>query len=377
MHYDGLSKEEKKKILSIIKDEYVNLDFSKLTSVLGTNYDEPRWMDAYVQIYKAKLPPDISAYDILLEKLSESMFLMCFEDNGKSYIVNANELLIRAYNRFLITGEAIKYSMKAKYIPHKNYVKEICKIQKFYECGIYLEHIHEDKFRINPINVEFNNVQEARNAYDSLLDLNDFYMNVNMDKSEIFANYEDVLKLSKDKRMLATISNITNYFSCKFHISCGNIAYADTDVAMNDEKTATEFQARIIDAYHFYRNVVNTANKKDIISEIYNKKVDPAIKADFEENAPSYIKVIKNKDLIDWIVTISKESGYSLNITYDEQGVFYIDGAVIVTALDAKEYYIDYMDKKKEKLAVAIYKNNLITHVKKIWNKLRARFAKT
>ena len=76
------------------------------------------------------------------------------------------------------------------------------------------------------------------------------------------------------------------------------------------------------------------------------------------------------------LVTISKESNYTLNITYDEQGVFYIDGAIIVTALDAKEYYIDYMDRKTEKLAVAIYKNNIITKIKKVWNKFRARFAK-
>ena len=160
-------------------------------------------------------------------------------------------------------------------------------------------------------------------------------------------------------------------------MSCGNIVYADTDVTIYDEKSANAFQAKIIDAYHFFRNVVNTVNKKDIISEIYNKKVDPNIKLEFEADAASYIRAIQNKDLVDWIVTISKESGYTLSITYDEQGVFYIDGAVIVTPLDAKEYYIDYMDKKKEKLAVAIYKNNLVTHIKKIWNKLRARFVKT
>ena len=198
-----------------------------------------------------------------------------------------------------------------------------------------------------------------------------------MDKEVMFANYSDVLKLSKDKRMLATVSNITNYFACKFHMNCGNIAFAGTDVLINDEKSATEFQAKIVDAYHFFRNVVNTSNKKDIISEVYNKRVDPAIMAEFEKNAASYINVMKNKDLIDWIITISKESKYTLEITYDNQGVFYIDGAVIVTPLDAKEYYIDYMDKKKEKLAVAIYKNNLVTHIKKIWNKFRARFAKT
>ena len=33
------------------------------------------------------------------------------------------------------------------------------------------------------------------------------------------------------------------------------------------------------------------------------------------------------------------------------------------------------MDKKKEKLAVAIYKNTLLNKIKTIWNKFRARFA--
>lgn len=377
MQYAGLQKEELVKVLSLMKSEYVELDFSKLTGFLGSNYDEPRWMDAYVQLYKAKLPPDVCSYDILLEKLSKSVFLMTFEDENRNYIVNADDLLIRAYTRFLITKEKILYKVRAKYIPHKDYVKALCKIFRFSDCGVFLEHESGNSFEIKPVGLKIQNIQEAREAYDNLLDLNDFVKNVNIDKKEIFENYEDVIKLSKDKRMLATIGNITNYFPCKFTMSCGNIAYAGTDVLINDEKTATSFQAKIIDAYHFFRNVVNTTDKKDIISEIYNQKVDPTIRREFEESAPSYINVMKNKDLIDWIVTISKESKYSLPIRFDEQGIFYIEDAVIVTPLDAKEYYIDYMDKKKEKLAVAIYKNNIVTNIKRIWNKFKARFAKT
>ncbi len=377
MSFAGVSKEEKNKILSILKDEYVSLDFTKLTSIVGSNFDEPRWMDACVELYKARLPHDIKAYDIMLEKLSSKMFAMNFSDNGKKYLIYADDVIARAYLRFATVGENATYAMKAKVVPNKEYINIICKMFRFGDCGISVEHVNGETFRVNPINLVFKNIQEARVAYDKLLDLNDFMKNVDMDRDEVFANYTDVINLSKDKRMLATISNITNYFACKFTMTCGNIAYAGADVLINDEKTAMDFQAKIIDAYHFFRNVINTSDKKDIISEIYNKKVDPAIKAEFEANAPSYINIIKNKDLIDWIVTISKESKYSLDITYDEQGVFYIDGAAIVTPLDAKEYYIDYMDKKKEKLAVTIYKNNLVTHIKKIWNKFRARFAKT
>ena len=188
-------------------------------------------------------------------------------------------------------------------------------------------------------------------------------------------NYDAVLKLSKDKRMIATISNISSYFKGKFNIKDGFITVDGTDIKINDEETATSYQNAVIDAYHFFRNVINTTDRRDIISEMYNNNVSPEIKKEFEDNLSSYLKVIKNRDLIDWIVTISKESKYTLNITYDEQGVFYINGAIIVTPLDAKEYYIDYMDKKKEKLAVDIYKNTILNKIKTIWNKFRARFA--
>ena len=112
------------------------------------------------------------------------------------------------------------------------------------------------------------------------------------------------------------------------------------------------------------------------ISEIYNKKVSPAIKEQFENNLSDYIKLMKNRDLIDWIVTISKESKYTLKINFDEQGVFYIDGSIIVTSQDAKEYYIDYMDKKKEKLAMAIYNNGIVSKIKRAWNIFKSKFGK-
>ena len=56
--------------------------------------------------------------------------------------------------------------------------------------------------------------------------------------------------------------------------------------------------------------------------------------------------------------------------------VFYIDGAIIVTEQDAKEYYIDYMDKKKEKLAMAVYNNNIVNKLKKVWNIFKSKFTK-
>lgn len=376
MQFDCLQKEEKRKILSLVNYEYVDLDCSKISAILGNNCDEPRWMDVYVLLYNANLPPDITIYNILLEKLSQRLYWFYYEVDEKNYLVNADERLIKSYLWYQISKESTKQKVRAKYIPHKDYVKEICKIAKFADSGLNLKHVSEDKFIIEPLNLSFENVGTAANIYDDLLDWNDFYRNVKMDKHLLYENYDSILKLSKDKRMLATISNVTNFFDCKFGMKDGNIIFENTDIVIYDESSATEFQAKIIDAYHFFRNVINTKDKKDIISEIYNQKVDITIKKEFEENAATYINASKNTELIDWVVTISKESNYTLDIKYDEQGVFYIDGAIIVTPLDAKEYYIDFMDRKNEKLAVAIYKNNIVTKIKKIWNKFRARFAK-
>ena len=376
MQFDCLQREEKRKILSLVNYEYVSLDCSKIDAILENNCAEPRWMDVYVMLYKANLPPDVTVYNILLEKLSQRINWFYFEKDEKNYLVNADEVFTRLYLWNKITNESVEFNVRAQYIPHRDYVRKICKISKFQDSGLYLKHVSGDKFIIEPLNLTFDTIETANNLYDNLLDWNDFYKNVKIPKELVYNNYETVLKLSKDKRMLATISNATNYFECEFDLSEGNLILPNTNIVISDEQTATDFQARIIDAYHFFRNVINTKDKKDIISEIYNKKVDPEIKKQYEDNLASYIKITENRELIDWIVTISKESNYTLKITYDEQGVFYIDGAIIVTALDAKEYYIDYMDRKTEKLAVAIYKNNIVTKIKKIWNKFRARFAK-
>ena len=375
MAQENMLREEKRRLLGLMNYEYVKLDFFKLTSTLDNNLSEPRWMDVYVLLYKAGLPADITVYNILLEKLSKPVFWFYFIDGEKRYLANADELLIKRYIYYLITGESAEYYVKSQYIPRKDYIKEILKVSKFSECGIYLKHVNDNKFRVEPFNIEFETIDEAKKIYEELLDIKDFYTNINVDQKVFLNNYDAVLKLSKDKRMIATISNISSYFKGKFNIKDGFITVDGTDIKINDEETATSYQNAVIDAYHFFRNVINTTDRRDIISEMYNNNVSPEIKKEFEDNLSSYLKVIKNRDLIDWIVTISKESKYTLNITYDEQGVFYINGAIIVTPLDAKEYYIDYMDKKKEKLAVAIYKNTILNKIKTIWNKFRARFA--
>lgn len=375
MAQENMLREEKRRLLGLMNYEYVKLNFFKLTSTLDNNLNEPRWMDVYVLLYKAGLPADITVYNILLEKLSKPVFWFYFIDGEKRYLANADELLIKRYIYYLITGESAEYYVKSQYIPRKDYIKEILKVSKFSECGIYLKHVNDNKFRVEPFNIEFETIDEAKKIYEELLDIKDFYTNINVDKKVFLNNYDAVLKLSKDKRMIATISNISSYFKGKFNIKDGFITVDGTDIKINDEETATSYQNAVIDAYHFFRNVINTTDRRDIISEMYNNNVSPEIKKEFEDNLSSYLKVIKNRDLIDWIVTISKESKYTLNITYDEQGVFYINGAIIVTPLDAKEYYIDYMDKKKEKLAVAIYKNTILNKIKTIWNKFRARFA--
>lgn len=374
---ENFLREEKRKLLGLMNYEYTKLNFLKLTSTLDNNLDEPRWMDVYTLLYKAKLPADVIAYNVLLEKLSKPIYWFYFIDGEKRYLANADELIIRRYVYYLITGESADYYVKTQYMPKKDYIKELLKVSKFNECGIYLKHISENKFKIEPFNIVFETIDEVKKIYEELLDIKDFYTNVKVDKNVFLNNYETVLRLGKDKRMLATISNISSYFKGEFNIENGFITVDGTDIKINNEDTATIYQNAVIDAYHFFRNVINTTDRRDIISEMYNNNVSPEIKKEFVENLPTYINAIKNRDLIDWIVTISKESKYTLNITFDEQGIFYIDGAIIVTPLDAKEYYIDYMDRKKEKLSVAIYKNTILNKIRTAWNKFRARFAST
>ena len=100
MEYDKLLRDEKRKISNLINHKFVDLDFSNLQLVLDNNYNEPRWMDVYILLYKAKLPADIEAYDILLEKLSKPSLKFYFKkDDGKRYIVNADDRMMNEYVR--------------------------------------------------------------------------------------------------------------------------------------------------------------------------------------------------------------------------------------------------------------------------------------
>lgn len=377
MQYDKLLREDKRKLLNIVKHEYVKLDFSKLTNVLDNNYIEPLWMDISVLIYKLKIKnPDISIFDILLKKLSKQFVRFYFKDGEKRYIATAGEFDIKQYVWFLITKENVEYCINIQYIPPKDYIKQILNLNKFTNLGVYIKHISEDEFSLVPINQSFSNIDEAEIIYNEMIQVKDLKNSLNLSVKNLLDNFEEAKVLSKDKRMIATLSNILSSFRCEYELKDNHLTVKGTSLIIEDEESAMVFQSKIIDAYHFFRNVINTENKKDIVSEIYNKKVDPKIKEQFENNVPEYIKVIKNKELVDWVVTISKESKYTLKIDFDDQGVFYIDGAIIVTAQDAKDYYIDYMDKKKEKLAMAIYNNGIVNKIKRVWNMFKAKFSR-
>lgn len=377
MQYDRLLAPDKRKLLNVVKHEYVSLDFSKLTGILDNNYKEPLWMDISVLLYSGNFrKPDITAYDILLKKLSKPFVRFYFKDGDKRYIATEQEFFIKQYLWYLVTKEPISYSINTQYIPQKDYIKQILKLNKFTNYGIYIKHIAEDKFSLTPINEYFSNIDEAEVIYNGLIEIQDLNKSLKLSTKNFLEHYSTAKILAKDKRMIATLSNILSSFNCKFVLEDGYITVEKTDFMINDEESAMSFQSKIIDAYHFFRNVINTKNKKDIVSEIYNKKVAPEIKEQFEMEVSNYLKLIKNKELIDWIVTISKESKYTLRINFDEQGIFYIDGAIIVTPQDAKEYYIDYMDKKKEKLAMAVYNNNIVNKIKKVWNIFKSKFSK-
>ena len=376
MQYTSLLVEEKRKLLTLMKKKFVKLDFSKLTSVLDNNLYEPRWMDIYVLIYRSKLPADAIIYNILLEKLSAPILRFYFKDGDKRYITNANEFLISRYLWYLISKDETEYCIETQFIPKPEYIKEILKFKRFFDSGIILKNIDENKFLIAPTNYEFDNIDDAIKLYNKFLDAYDVFRSLKLSTSNFAQNIEQAFEFGKDKRLIATISNILSYFDISFVLENEYITSPGTNFKIINEKDADRFQVKLIDAYQFFRNVVNTENKKDIVSEVYNRKISPDIRKQFESEFVKYLKLIENRDLIDWIVTISKESKYTLNITFDEQGVFYIENDIITNAADAKEFYINYMDNKKEKLAMAIYKGGLLGKIRNIWNKFKTKFVK-
>lgn len=370
--------EEKRKLLPLLKSDYIKTDFSKVTSLLDNNLSLPRWMDVYILIYKAKLPPNIKIYDILLNQLSKSIFKFYINDGDKKYVIDVNEAMLRRYVWYLITGDKTKYYFESKFIPKKDYIKEILKFNRFSDAGIYLNHIKENSFSITPTKYSFENSNDASVLYNKFLEAYDTYKSLKLTKENFTSNIELAFNMGKDKRMIATLSNILSYFDLAYTLKDNVITLEGTGYNITNESEADKFQAKLIDAYHFFRNVVNSEDKKDIVSEVYNRKLSPAIRKQFEENVATYFNAIKNRELADWIVTISKESKYTLDIKYnEEEEIFYIGESVITSSNDAKEYYIDYMDNKKEKLAMAIYKNNIVSRIKNIWNKVRAKFIKT
>ncbi len=318
MQYDKLLVEDKRKLLNLVKHEYINLDFSKLTTILDNNYTEPLWMDVSILLYGLNIiNPDITVFDILLHKLSKQFARLYFKDGDKRFIATSNELIFREYLWYQISKEPVQYFINAQYIPARDFIKQILNLDRFDAMGIYVEHVTEDKFRLAPIGEEFSNIDEAEILYNRLIEIQDLKNSLNITNDNLLANFKVAESLSKDKRMIATLSNLLSSFRVSYEIKEDYLTIPGTDFVVQDESSAMSCQAKIIDAYHFFRNVINTDNKKDIVSEIYNKKVAPEIKEQFEENYTDYLKVIKNQDLIDWIVTISKESKYTLKINND------------------------------------------------------------
>ena len=377
MQYNKLLLEEKGKVLNLIKKKYIKIDFSKLTSIAENNLSYPRWMDIYILIYKIGLAPDIVSYDILLNKLSRPVLKLNFECDGNCYVLDANKPIVDLQLWYLINNNPVEFYAGVKYIPKKEYVRELLKFSKFESCGIFLDNVDDCKFNILPINYRFDNVDDAIICYNKVLDAYEAFKSLKLTKENFITNFSEAVKHGKDKRMLATISNILSYFDLHFELKENYITLKDSSFRITNEKEADGFQVKLIDAYQFFRNIVNTENKKDIVSEVYNRKLDENIRQQFEIHVNEYFNILKDQELVDWIITISKESKYTLNITFDDQGVFYINDSVITSSLEAKEFYIEFMDSKKEKLAMTIYKNNIITRIKNIWNKFRAKFVKT
>jgi hypothetical protein len=367
---------ENKKILEIIKNEFVPLDFSNLSEIIENNYNETLWMDVYNLIFKCNLVADITAFDIILKKLSKPVLKFCFKQDDKIYIIDGNEDYLRRYVRYLVTKEKILYDMPTKYLPHKEYAKELLKFSKFRDTGIEIQHIKEDKYKISPLGYEIENAEKAKEFYENLFDAYNLYSDLKLDKRNFTQNIETAIALGRDTRMIATLSIILNSFDCRFKILEESIGIEGTKIKIVDENTSKAFQEHILFAYQFFRNVVNPEDKKNIAVELYNKQISPEVMNQFNSNMVTYLNVVENKDLVDWIITLAKESKYSLKITFDNQGVFNIEDNLIVTPNDAKEYYISYMENKKSQTALTIYRNTIITRLKKVWNIIKSKFVR-
>lgn len=378
MQYDLLLKDEKRKMAAIMKKEYVTLKFSELHLILDNNYNEPRWMNTYIMLYRASLPKNIVAYDILLEKLSASLLKFYFKkEDGRRYIVSADDKIFREYVWYLTTKEDKEYTFLAQYLPSKDYIKEVLRFSKYKKCGLVLENIKEDEFVLNPIGYKFKTPEEARLIYEKLFDAYDLFVNLKLDKNNFIKNLYSCLKLGKDKRMIAILSTMILYFDCKFTINEDSIGIAGTNIMINDEQSAKAFEAHMMDVYHFYRNVINTKNKRDIVSEVCNKKVPKEIMEEFSANIPKYSNLVsEHKSLVEWIITISRESKYTLNIKCNEKGVFFIDNVRIATDQEAEFYYIEYMEKKSDHLSLVEYKSSILMKLKKFFSFIKIKFWK-
>ena len=70
-----------------------------------------------------------------------------------------------------------------------------------------------------------------------------------------------------------------------------------------------------------------------------NKKVSKEIMNEFSINIPKYSNLVaNNKGLVEWIITISRESKYKLKITVNDHGIFFIDGKRVNTVSNDNNY---------------------------------------
>jgi len=376
MSYDLLSKDEKRKVSSIMKKEYVPFRFSELSMILDNDYNEPRWMDTYILLYKAALPKNISAYDILLNKISSSLLKFYFvKENGNGYIVDADDKMFRKYVWYLTTKVDREYTFAAQFIPDKEYLKEIIRFQKYERCGLVLENTHENEFILNPIGYSFKSEDEARIIYEKLFDAYDLFNSLKLRKSNFINNFYSCLRLGKDKRMIAVLSTMISYFDCSFEVSGEVITIPGTNIAIYDEATSKAFESHMMDVYHFYRNVINTKNKRDIVSEVCNKKVSKDIMRDFSSKIAKYSNVVaSNKSLVEWIITISRESKYKLKISVNDYGVFNVGGTKISTEQEAERFYVDYMEHKSEHTSMVTYKGSIFAKIRRFFSLFKFKF---
>ena len=65
-----------------------------------------------------------------------------------------------------------------------------------------------------------------------------------------------------------------------------------------------------------------------------------------------------------------------IKITLNESGIFFVDNTRIASEQDAEFFYMDYMERKPEKLSLVSYNSGILQKIKRFFNAIKLKFWK-